>query len=181
MLDTTDATGTFTFYAQLTDSTGAASSSGTDAPSITVTIAASNGSGPSITSITADPNTVISGDTLTLTANGVSDPQTGIRRVYFYQDTNGVAGLQTGLGGDFAFRPVTASSGYSLALDTTGVTGPLTFYALAVDNQGNVSSTGTDAPTVNVNVTSNVVPAAPTSLVASAKSSGEIDLAFFGG
>ncbi len=177
-LDTSGVTGTFTFYAQLTDSSGSASAAGTNAPSVTVTIVAAGSAGPAIGSVTAAPSPVVTGNTLTLTANNITDPVTSIRRVYFYEETNGIAGLQTGLGGDFSFRSVTAASGYSLPLDTTGVTGAFTFYAQAVDLLGNVSATGTAAPSVSVNVLSNAVPAAPTGLTATAASSSEIDLSF---
>ncbi len=177
-LDTTNATGTYTFYAQVTDSSGGATATGASAPSITVTVVAPGGTGPNIASVSASPNPVVTGDTLTLTANGVTDPSVSVRRVYFYEETNGIAGLQIGYGGDFSFRPVTSSSGYSIQLDTTGVTGSITFYAVAQDYFGNTSPVGTLAPSVTVNISTNIPPDAPTGLVATAVSSTEIDLSF---
>ena len=177
-LDTTNALGTYTFYAQVTDASGAASPAGTAAPSVTVSVVAASNSAPSIADIAVNPNPVVSGDTLTLTAEGLSDPQATIRRVYFYEETNGTPGLQTGFSGDFAFRPVSASSGFSIQLDTTGVSGAVTFYAQAVDSLGNVSADGTDAPNADVNISTGLPPDAPTSLTARAVSSSEIHLNF---
>ncbi len=177
-LDTTNATGTFTFYAQVTDASGAATATGNAAPSVTVTIVAPSTSGPTIAAISANPDPVVSGNSLTLSASGVSDPVTSVRRVYFYEETNGIPGLQTGPGGDFAFRPTNAASGFSVQLDTTGVSGSLTFYGIAVDAAGNVSAEGTSAPSVSVNIASIALPNAPTALAATAVSTTEIDLSF---
>jgi len=177
-IDTTSVVGTFTLYAQVTDASGAASAAGTTAPSVTVTITAPSTSGPNIASLSVTPNPVVSGNTVTLAANGITDAQTLIRRVYFYQETNGVPGLQTGPSGDFAFRAVNALTGSSIALTTAGVTGTVTFYALALDYLGNVSATGTTAPSVTLTISSGSVPAAPTGLTATAISASQIDLAF---
>ncbi|HUO06990.1 MAG TPA: Ig-like domain repeat protein [Phycisphaerae bacterium] len=175
----TSTPGVYTIYAQVTDSSGAASATGASAPFITITVNAPTATtGPSIASISATPSPVVSGDTLTLTANGLSDPSANIRRVYFYQETNGIPGLQTGPDGDFSFRGVGAFSNYSIALDTTGVTGSVTFYAMAVDVAGNTSATGTSAPTVTVNITSDVRPDAPTNLRALPASPTSINLSF---
>ncbi len=177
-LDTSNTTGTFTFYAQVTDDSGDATPSGTSAPSVTVTVVAPGSAGPSIGSISATPNPVVSGDVLTLTANNITDPDSTVRRVTFYEETNGIPGLQTGPGGDFSFRSTSSSSGFSLQLDTTGVTGSFTFYALAVDFVGNDSTNGTNAPTITVNVTSDALPDTPTNLTANAISTSEINLSF---
>ena len=177
-LDTTNAIGTFTFYAQVTDSSGATTAIGTAAPTITVTVIAASAAVPSIASVTASPNPIVSGDTLTLTANGVTDPGGNVSRVFFYEETNGIPGLQTGPNGDFSFRPVRASSGFSINLDTTGVTGDLTFYAVAVDSNGNTSAEGTDAPSVSIDIASDALPDAPTDLTAAVASTDEIDLSY---
>ena len=181
-LDTTGATpGTYTFYAQLTDSSGAASASGTSAPSCTVVVAAptgGSGSGPSIGGIVATPNPVVSGDELTLTATGITDSDGTVDEIIFFEETNGVAGLQTGRGGDFEFRPIDALESDSIELDTTGVTGSITFYALAVDNRRNASAEGTGAPSITVNITSGSAPDTPTNLSATAVSDSDVDLSF---
>ncbi len=176
--DTSNAVGTFTIYAQVTDSSGAASADGTSAPSVTITVVASNNSGPSIAGITATPNPVTTGDTLSLSATGITDPNANIRRVIFYQETNGIPGLQTGPGGDFSFRPVSANSDFTINLDTTGVTGQQTFYALAVDTLGDISATGTAAPTATVDITSDSVPNAPFDLQAAPASFSSVNLNF---
>src|SRR4029079_14747674 len=129
--------------------------------SITVNVVAPSNSGPSITSITATPNPVVTGNTVTVQANGISDPITTVRRVYIYEETNGIAGLQTGIGGDFAFRPSSSANGFAVSLDTAGVTGQVILYGLAVDTLGDVSATGTDAPSVTLNVVTGAVPDAP--------------------
>jgi hypothetical protein len=178
LLDTSNVTGTFTFYAQLTDSSGAASPTGTSAPSVVIDVVAASSQGPSIASISGAPNPVVSGDTLTLTANGITDPSASVRRVTFYEETNGEPGLQTGFNGDFAFRSTSSSSGFTLNLDTSGVTGSFTFYGLASDNLGNTSATGTAAPSTTIDVVSGSPPDAPANLTATAVSATEIDLAF---
>jgi hypothetical protein len=178
-LDTTNAIGTFTIYAQVTDSAGGATATGTAAPTITISVIAASDAVPTVAAITASPNPIVSGDTLTLTASGVSDPGATVSRVYFYEETNGIPGLQTGPDGDFAFRPSRGGSGgFSLNLDTTGVTGALTFYALAVDDAGNTSAVGTDAPSVSVSIASDAVPDAPTDLTGAAVSASTIDLSY---
>ena len=177
-LDTTGALGAYTFYAQLTDSSGGASAAGTSAPTTSVTVTAPNAGGPAIGAVVANPNPVVTGNAVTLSVTGVTDAFSVIRRVYYYEESNGVAGLQTGPGGDFAFRATTSASGFSIQLDTTGVTGAVTFYARATDFLGNASATGVGAATVNVNITSNSPPNTPTGLTATAVSATEIDLAF---
>ncbi len=177
-LDTSNAVGTYTFYAQVTDASGGASATGAAVPSVTVTVVAASTTAPTIASISATPDPVVSGDTLTLAASGITDPTATISRVYFYEETNGVPGLQTGPGGDFGFRPTRAFDGYSLDLDTTGVTGSLTFYGLAVDDAGNISAEGTAAPSATVSIASDALPDAPTSLTATAVSTTEVDLAY---
>lgn len=180
-LNTTGASpGTYTFYAQLTDSSGGASPTGTSAPTVSVVVTAPTGgnSGPVIGSIVASPNPVVSGDSLTLTATDITDPDVNVDEVIFYEETNGIAGLQTGRRGDFSFRPVGESSGFSIDLDTTGVTGSVTFYAVAVDALGYESAEGTSAPSVTVDITNDSPPDAPTGLTATAVSNSEIDLTF---
>jgi hypothetical protein len=164
----------------LTDSSGGASPAGTSAPTVSVVITAPTGvnSGPVIGSILASPNPVVSGDSLTLTATDITDPQVNVNAVIFFEETNGLPGLQTGRGGDFSFRPVGEATGFSIVLDTTGVTGSLTFYALAIDALGNESPVGTSAASVSVDITKDSPPDPPTGLTATAVSSSEIDLAF---
>jgi len=177
-LDTTGTAGTFTFYVQVTDAAGGASATGTAAPSVTVNIVPPAGTIPTIGGITATPDPVVSGNTLTLTANNVVGPQAPVRRVTFYEESNGIPGLQTGPGGDLSFRSVRGSGSYSLQLDTTGASGPYTFYALAVDSFGNVSVQGTAAPSVTVDITDGAPPATPTGLTATAVLPTEIDLSY---
>lgn len=180
-LNTTGATpGTYIFYAQLTDASRDASPAGASAPTVSVVITAPSGanSGPVIGSIVASPNPVVSGNSLTLTATNITDPDVDITDVIFYEETNGIPGLQTGRGGDFSFRPVGSATGFSIVLNTTGVTGSRTFYALAIDALGNESAVGASAPSVVVDITSDTPPDAPTGLTARSVSSSEIDLSF---
>ncbi len=170
---------TYTFYAQVTDAQGGATATGLDAPSVSVTVVTQSITGPSVTSFSADPNPVVSGDILTLTATASDAGNAHVRRVYFYEETNGVVGLQTGFGGDFSFGPTTSVDGdYSIELDTTGVTGQITFYAVAVDTSGSISSVGVAAPAVTINIEAANPPNSPTGLAAHSISPTEIDLSF---
>jgi subtilase family serine protease len=179
-VDTTSLSGTLTYYAQVTDASGAATATGASAPSVSVNVAAAtSGSGPVISSFTA-PASVISGNTLTLQVpvSHLSDSNGTVRRVTYYEETNGIPGLQTGAGGDLAFTAVSASTNYALALDTSGMFGVKTFYALAVDSNNNSSADGTSAPSVSVTILQNAVPSAPTTLTATTLTTTSVQLNF---
>jgi hypothetical protein len=174
-LDTNGVSGTFTFYVQVTDSDGNASPTGSSAPTVAVTVIAGGTSTPAVGSVSATPNPVASGDSVTLTANNVTDVGGTVSRVTFYEETNGIAGLQTGPFGDLAFSSVT---GTTISLSTDGVTGNFTFYAVATDNRRNSSATGTSAPSTSLTVVSGDKPDAPTDLTAATVSASAINLTF---
>ena len=108
---------------------------------------------PVVTGLTVSPSPVAAGSTLTLTAAGVSDPNSGgtISSVAFYEETNGTPGLQTGTGGDTLVGTATSGSGgsWSINLSTTGFApGSYTYYAVATDNSGLASSPATGTGTI---------------------------------
>jgi hypothetical protein len=83
----------------------------------------------------ADPVNV--GAALNLWARDVTDPDSNVRAVAFYEESNGVAGLQTGIGGgDHAIGNGTRSlSDWSIAVNTVGrLPRTYVFYAVATDN-----------------------------------------------
>jgi hypothetical protein len=102
---------------------------------------------PSVGSLTdsADPSSV--GVSFTLTA-AAGDADGTVAKIDFYRETNGAAGLQTGSSGDtLVGTDPDRSGGYSATVATTGLAaGTYTFYALATDNGGATSATGTAAP-----------------------------------
>ena len=89
---------------------------------------------PSIGSLGISPNPAAAGATVTLTANGVTDPDGPIEVVTFYRESNGTSGLQTGSGGDAAVGADSdETGGFSIQTSTSGLTGPVTYYAQATD------------------------------------------------
>jgi hypothetical protein len=91
----------------------------------------SSNTAPAITSLSASPQPVNAGASLTLTANGVTDAEGDPVTVNFYRESNGVGGLQTGAGGDAVLGSDT-SSPYSINV-TAPAPGSYTYYAQAVD------------------------------------------------
>jgi hypothetical protein len=180
-LDTTNLAGDVKFYAQVTDSSGDATAINLGAVSVVVDVVSPNANRPTLAAITATPNPIVTGQKLTLQAVGFTEPagSEGVeRRVDFYEETNGVAGLQTGPGGDLELQEVSASTNYSLTLDTTGITGIKTFYAVAMDSDQNFTAKGTSAPAVSVTITGNALPDAPVSLTATPLSTTSVALTF---
>jgi hypothetical protein len=104
---------------------------------------------PQIGSLTASPNPVNQGSTLTLTANSVIDryPGGSVSSVLFYLDSNGNGRLDSGdllVGTD-----TSASGGWSLTVSTTNLaTGTYTFFAQAQDNLGILSTAAATSVTV---------------------------------
>jgi hypothetical protein len=102
---------------------------------------------PKVSSITdaADPATV--GSIVALAA-AATDPDGSVARVGFYRESNGVAGLQAGTGGDtLVGTDFDKAGGFSVVVPTTGLApGAYTYYALATDNAGAVSTAGSSAP-----------------------------------
>lgn len=114
-------------------------------------------SAPTVSSLSASPTSVTSGSSFTLSANGVSDPNTGgsITQVSFYRESNGTSGLQTG--GDTLVGTATAGSNgvWSLSVNATGLSaGSYTYYGVATDNSGLTSTPVSTSVTVTQPVTS---------------------------
>ena len=102
---------------------------------------------PTIASLSDSPDPATPGSPLKLTANGVADPGGSVAKVGFYRESNGVAGLQTGSGGDTLVATDSSSAGgYTATVSTAGLAArAYTYYALATDNTGATSATGTAA------------------------------------
>jgi uncharacterized repeat protein (TIGR03803 family) len=137
------APGPYTYYAAVEDSYGNWSTSGTYAPSVTVTVVP-----PTITSITASSSVLSESQSLTLTANMGGPGFYGW--VTFYLDSNDIPGLNESFGP--AFIPYQGSTA-TLQVNAPHEPGSYTVYAVAQDNYGNSSATGTDAPSTTVTVT----------------------------
>jgi GH25 family lysozyme M1 (1,4-beta-N-acetylmuramidase) len=95
------------------------------------------GGAAKVTTFTASPNPVASGATVTLSAT-VSDPDSAVSKVAFYRESNGTSGLQTGSGGDALVGTASSSSSgiWSVMVSTAGLSGNVTFYAVATDTSG---------------------------------------------
>ena len=144
---TTGLSGTYTFYAQAQDNSGALSAAAST--SDTVTTSAIN-QPPVIQSLSGSPNPVSGGTNLTLTASGVSDPDGSVLSVSFYRESNGIAGLQNGsdtlLGND-----TSGADGWTNVSASSGLNGTYTYYAQAQDDGGAFSA----AVSTNVRVKKN--------------------------
>lgn len=103
---------------------------------------------PKIASLTDTPDPATTGSAITLTAIGATDADGSVTKVVFYRETNGAAGLQLGAGGDtIVGTDADRAGGFSVRVSTSGLAaGAHTFYALATDNAGATSATGTAAP-----------------------------------
>jgi len=88
---------------------------------------------PQVALLTADPNPLTPGDTLTLTATGVSDPDGTVQQVAFYRDTNADGIFQESLDALIG-TDTNGTNGWSLAFaDSTNVK---TFFARSQDDKG---------------------------------------------
>jgi hypothetical protein len=131
--------GTYTYYARGEDLSDTGGVSNIVSATNTVVPAP-----PSIASLTDAPDPVVSGDNVTLTANGVADSDSPIAAVNFYRESNGTPGLQTS-GDAFLGADDNGADGYRHVASTIFMTpGDYTYYAQAVDSTGlssNVVST----------------------------------------
>ncbi|NLW51282.1 MAG: hypothetical protein GXY85_10670 [Candidatus Brocadiaceae bacterium] len=115
---------------------------------------------PVVGSLSGSPEPVTLGDTLTLTAGGVYDPDGSVTRVDFFRDANGDGVYD---GGDlFLGSDTDAAGGWSLSTLVTWTTGG--YFARARDNSGGwgdyTYGTVNQKPTV-VALTNNPNPAVP--------------------
>jgi len=103
---------------------------------------------PIVASLTAAPDAVTVGDSVTLTAGGAVDPDGTVTGVSFYRDANANGAYDAGdalLGTDSSVVGGVAS----IAVDTTGLLqGDYTFFARALDNEGGWSSAVSTTVTV---------------------------------
>lgn len=102
---------------------------------------------PTLTSLTLSGTSVSRGSTLTLTANAPTDIDGTIVRIDFYRDgnLNGVAEADELIGAD-----TDEAGGYTLSFSTAALAvGPVTFLAVAVDNDNGVSSVSSAQATIS--------------------------------
>lgn len=119
------------------------------------------GTTPTVTSFSASPDPVASGSNFVLSAT-VTDPDSTVTGVAFYQESNGTAGLQTGTGGDTYLGAGTLSSGqWSLTVSSTGLSGTIMYYALPTDASGVTGSAGLTTETIASGQPSNASFEAP--------------------
>lgn len=105
---------------------------------------------PSVANVTANPDPILSGNSLTLAASGVSD-NLAPTRVSFYRESNGVAGLQVGAEGDTFVGTSTSPSGgfWSVNISTAGVAGgTYVYWAQATDGAGLTGAPASTTSTV---------------------------------
>jgi hypothetical protein len=100
---------------------------------------------PVVAAFVANPNPIVPGQVLTLTATGVADPHdpTGtVTRVDFYCESNGIAGLQIGDEGDaLVLSDLSAADDWSATLSTAELAlDHYTYYVQAVDNESATSN-----------------------------------------
>jgi len=131
---------------------------GMDLFAVTVIHLESGSSAPTVGSLTDSPDPVVEGETLTLTAGALADPDGDVASVAFYRESNDLAGLQTGTGGDtLVGTDASAAGGWTATFSTSGLSGDTyTYYAQAIDSEGNRSASG-----VGAEATTNTVLAIP--------------------
>ena len=137
MVDTTGMSGTVGFYAVAQDDNYNTS----DPATTNVTI----NTPPTIGSLSGSPNRLNPGTSLTLTASNVSTYAGG--SIEFYRDSNGNGYFDSG---DQGVGSTGCSNGSdSVTVDTTGLSGDQTFFAVALD--GNALTSNTASTTVTFN------------------------------
>lgn len=107
------------------------------------------GTKPTVTNFSASPNPEEGGSDITLSAT-VTDPDSTVTGVSFYEESNGTSGLQTGTGGDTYLGPgILGSSGqWTITTSSTGLSGTVTFYAVPTDASGVTGATANTTETV---------------------------------
>lgn len=140
------AAGTYTFYSRALDNGNAIS----NVVTTSITVNAPGNLAPTIGSLSPSTSSIVAGNTVRLTANGVTDPDGTVFDVRFFRETNGVAGFQ--LGGDtFLTNDLSGTDGWFADVNTLGyAAGTHQFYAIARDNsglEGNVVTTSVSVST----------------------------------
>lgn len=101
------------------------------------------GTKSTVTTFSASPNPVEAGSNIGLSAT-VTDPDSTVTGVAFYEESNGASGLQTGTGADTYLGPGVLSSGqWTLTTSSAGLSGTVTFYAVPMDASGVTGPTAT--------------------------------------
>lgn len=89
-------------------------------------------------------------DRVTLTITGAADPDGTIARVRFYRDTDGSGDLDTGID-ELVGTDTSATGGWSVQAETTGVTGTSARYFAVVNDNDGFNSPVVPTAMVNVN------------------------------
>ena len=132
--------GTYTYYAVGRDIVGFSGNP------VSTTLVVKNHP-PSIASLSASPYPASPGGKITLTANGVSNPDGNSLSVTFYVESNGQPGLQPVDGDKGLATDDDGSDGYSYAFLGAGLLPKsYTYYAYAEDPDTGASAAGADAP-----------------------------------
>ncbi|HEY2588261.1 MAG TPA: glycoside hydrolase family 25 protein, partial [Tepidisphaeraceae bacterium] len=105
---------------------------------------------PSVSSFSGSPNPATAGNNVTLTAN-VADPDSTVSSVLFYRESDGTAGLQSGRGGDalLGYGTSNGSGGWTISTATSGLSGSVTYYAVATNAGGATSAAASTGVTIN--------------------------------
>lgn len=105
---------------------------------------------PTIGSLSATPEPVTVGSSVTLTASDVNDTDGSVISVSFYRESNAIEGLQTGSDGDTLVDTVSSDTGdWSTTVTTTDLAaGTYTYYAQATDDADAVSDVVSTTSTV---------------------------------
>jgi GH25 family lysozyme M1 (1,4-beta-N-acetylmuramidase) len=96
---------------------------------------------PTVTSFAGSPNPVTAGANVTLAASA-TDPASTVSSVLFYRESDGMAGLQSGRGGDMllGYGSNNGSGAWSIGASTAGLSGAVTYYAVATNAAGTSSA-----------------------------------------
>ena len=146
------AAGNYTYYAVATDGSNINSSPASTTLSVTSPVG-----NPTIGAFSASPSTVTVGGSTVLTASNVTESGGTLSNVSFYRESNGTTGLQ--IGSDTLIGKGSQSgSNWSIAASTSGLAvGNYTYYAVATDTTGAVSSAASTIVTVTNPTTSGKV------------------------
>ncbi len=137
------ASGTYTYYAVATDSTGATSTPVSTSITVTTPVVT-----PTIGSFSITPGSVTVGTPVTLAATNVTESSGTISKVAFYLESNGTAGLQTSSDTLLGLGTKNSSTWTFITATAALAPGRYTYYAVATDAAGRTSAVASSALTV---------------------------------
>ena len=132
----------FSYFAQAEDSNG--SLSAPTAPTVGTVL----NQDPEVQTLTATPERVSPGEVVNLTASGMSDEDGSVVEVAFYEDLDGDG---TADPGEYLGSDTDGTDGWTWEASTADAPyGPLTYLAVAVDNNTGRSDPATDTVTISL-------------------------------